>query len=300
MAHSLDEIGDSDVYSAEAISPTLHLGGIHVLRTTWLGPAWSAFCGMIASSAIDLGGLSLLVGGLSLVVADWAWPALWTTCVRTNWRAPLARWREVPSLDAGLSPQLRPGSPGVRYLNALRRAGLWWRSFGSSMVGASVSSGWVALVVAVLVSATIGWRALALTLAVVALTGLGTLRALHSATDSNTLRAVVYGVLPWWLGHAAFTSLTLESAGIGLLFGWTYRVLMESGDHKPVPAGLFLSQVGVAVVLFAGSQFVPAFVVGLAIAAQASLRSFLVAHSFARRAQAWLMLAMLVCALAIA
>jgi len=123
---------------------------------------------------------------------------------------------------------------------------------------------------------------------------------MRAALDSDWLRSIVYGALPWWLGHAAFASLTVESALMGILFGLAYRALMESGERAPSPFGLIAPQVVAVVALFGGNQVTAAFVLVLAVVPQSALRTFLTEHAFARRAQAWLMLAMLTCAVAVA
>ena len=291
----------SESQAVEPIGPSLHLGGVGMPRATWLGPAWALLCGLIASAAFTFDGPGLLVAALAFIVADWTWPALWTTCVRSDWLAPIARWPEVSTAQRPVSlPYLQPDSPGERTLKWAARFGAWWRSAFAPAVGSSVVGGLAALVIALALSAAIGWRALALTLAVLALTGLGVLHALRTALDSDGLRAAVYGVLPWWLGHAAFAPLSAESAGAGALFGLVYWAMMRSGERAPSPIGLIVPQLAAAVALFGSGQPAAGFVVGLAIVGQVALRTFLVEAPFARRAQAWLMLSMLACAIAIA
>lgn len=291
----------SESQAVEPIGPSLHLGGVGMPRATWLGPAWALLCGLIASAAFTFDGPGLLVAALAFVVADWAWPAFWTTCVRSDWLVPIARWPEIASTQRLVHlPYLQPGSPGDRALRWAARFGEWWRSAFAPAAGASVVGALAALVIALTLSAAIGWRALALTLAVLAITGLGLLHALRTALDSDGLRAAVYGALPWWLGHAAFAPLSAESAGAGALFGLSYWTLMRSGERAPSPIGLIAPQLVAAVALFGGGQPAAAFVVGLATVGQVALRTFLVETPFARRAQMWLMLSMLVCAIAIA
>ncbi len=288
--------------SIESVSPSLHLGAVGATRSAWLGPAWAALCGLIASATFSFDAPDLLVAAFVFILADWAWPALWTTCVRTDWLAPIGHWPNTPAPARSIQvPYLQPGSPGDRWLTWAARAGAWWRSFFAPMAGASATSALAALAIGLALSAAIGWRALALTLAVVALTGVGALRALRTGLDSDWLRSIVYGALPWWLGHAAFAPLTAESAGISVLFGLAYRALMNTtqADRAPSPAGLIAPQIVAAAALFSGYEPVAAFVVVLALAAQAALRALLTDHSFARRAQFWLMLAMLACAIAV-
>ncbi len=294
-------LSESD--SLESVSPSLNLGAIGAARSTWLGPAWAALCGLIASAAFSFDAPNLLIAAFVFIVVDWAWPAIWTVCVRTDWLAPIERWHEsaAPARASGL-PYLQPGSPADRLLTWTARFGWWLRSSFAPLAGASAASGLAALAIGSALSAAIGWRALALNLAVVAITGLGMLHALRTALDSDGLRSIVYGTLPWWLGHAAFAPLTVESAGIGVLFGLAYRAMMVAvaGGRAPSLAGLIAPQLLAAAALFGGRQPATAFVVVLATVAQAALRTFLVDHPFVRRAQAWLMAAMLACAIAIA
>ncbi|HJW83057.1 MAG TPA: hypothetical protein VJ754_02015 [Anaerolineae bacterium] len=286
----------------ESVSPLLHLGAVTPARSTWLGPAWAAVCGWIASAAMVLDGSRLLVAAFLYIVVDWAWPAIWTTSVRTDWLAPIARLRDVEPLPARPVrwPEVQAGSPGDRLLTAAAHFGSWWRSIFMPMAGHSLSSGLAALLIAVALSAALGWRALALTLAALAVSGLGTLRALRAGIDSDTLRAMVYGALPWWLGHAAFAPLSVESASLGVLFGLAYRAVMTSGEHAPSHVGLVAPQVIAAMALLGGDQPVAAFAVAVCIVAQIALRAFLTENDFARRAQVWLMIAMLAGAVAVA
>ena len=286
----------SESHPIEAIGPSLHLGAFNTTRATRLGPAWAAVCGVVASGAFAFDGPNLLLAAFVLILVDWAWPALWTMLVRTDWLAPLARWSQTPLVTHALRlPYLRSGSPADRLLSWVARVREWWRLFLMPMTDVSAPSSVAALSIALLISILLGWRALALTLAVLALTCIGVLRALRLRYDPDGLRALVYGALPWCLGHVAFAPLTLESAGIGLLFGWAYRGLMAESSWL----GLLASQVVVAAILFGGHLPEAAFVVLVAVAAQGALHSFLRGSDYARRAQIWLMLAMLSSALAL-
>jgi hypothetical protein len=297
--------------AVEPVGPSLYLGAIGASRSAWIGPAWAALCGLIASAAFSLNGQNLLSAAFVLIVADWAWPALWMACVRTDWLAAIARWPDTLPPERSLQlPYLQPGSPGDRLLRWAMRVAAWRRSFFAPLAGSGCSSALVALVISLSLSAALGWRALALSLAVIAITGMGTLRAARTAIDSDGLRSIVYGALAWWLGHAAFAPLTVPSAAMGVLFGLAYRARMgAAGDERApltldatsrgAPAGLIAPQVVAAIALFASGHPAAAFVAALAIGAQAGLRTFLAGHTFARQSQAWLAATMLVCAIAI-
>jgi len=297
----LIETTDHESHFVEAVGPALHLGAVGAPRSTWLGPAWAALCGIVASAAFTFDALGMLLAAFVFIVIDWAWPAIWTSSVRTDWLAPFAQWHETPAPSRALRlPYLQPGAPADRLIGWGSRAVTWSRSYFAPMAGSSAASLFVALSISLSLSAAIGWRALALTLAVLAISGIGAWWAMRAALDSDWLRSIVYGALPWWLGHAAFASLTVESALMGILFGLAYRALMESGERAPSPFGLIAPQVVAVVALFGGNQVTAAFVLVLAVVPQSALRTFLTEHAFARRAQAWLMLAMLTCAVAVA
>jgi hypothetical protein len=290
-----------DTHAVEAISPTLHLGAIGALRSTWLGPAWGALCGLVASGAFRFEATHLLIAAFVFGLADWAWPAAWTTGVRTDWLAPAARWRDVEPRSSALRlPYLQGNSPADRGLRWGARLAAWVRFVFAPMVGPSALSLFVAVVAAVVLSLAVGWRAWLLTLAALALVGIGALRAWRTAADSDRLRSIVYGTWPWWLGHAAFAPLTIESAALGVLFGFTFQALMGSDERAPSPTRLIAPQAAVALILFAGGPLPAAFAVTLALIAQAALRSIFTGHPYARRAQVWLMAAMLASAVAVA
>lgn len=295
------ETTDHEAHVVEAIGPALHLGAVGAPRSTWLGPAWAALCGIVASAAFTFDALGTLLAAFVFILVDWAWPAIWTSSVRTDWLAPLAHFRETPAPPRSLSlPYLQPGAPADRLIGWGSRAAAWSRSYFGPMAGSSAASLFVALSISLAISAAIGWRALAFTLAVLAISAIGAWWAMRAALDSDWLRSIVYGTLPWWLGHAAFASLTVESALMGILFGLAYRALMESGERTPSPFGLIAPQVVAVVALFAANQWAAAFVLVLAVVPQSALRTFLTEHAFAGRVQAWLMLAMLACAVAVA
>ena len=300
-AVSLIDTPDHESQFVEAVGPALHFGAVGAPRSTWLGPAWAALCGIVASSAFAFDALDVLLAAFVFILVDWAWPAIWTSSVRTDWRAPFAHWRETPAPARSPDlPYLQPGSPAARLLGWGSRAVGWSRSYFAPVAGQSAASLFVALIVGLALSAAIGWRAAALTLAALAVTGIGAWRAMRAALDSDWLRSIVYVALPWCLGHAAFAPPTVESALMGILFGLAYRALIESGERAPSPFGLIAPQAVGALALFAGDQPAAAFVVVLAVVAQAALRTFLAEHAFARRAQVWLMLAMATCAVAVA
>ena len=226
---------------------------------------------------------------------------MWVTGVRTDWAAPLSRWSEVDAPPYVIRlPYLRPGSPADRLLAWGARLGAWRHSVFAPMAEANLASLLAALTVGLALSAAIGWRALSLTLAAMALTGIGTLRAARTGLDSDTLRAMLYGTLPWWLGHAAFAPLTIESAAFGVIFGFAYRALIQSVEGPVSSAALIGPQVAGALALLAGSQPVAAHLLMLTVVAQAAVRAVLSAHAFVRGAQMWLMTAMLVCAVVVA
>ena len=105
--------------------------------------------------------------------------------------------------------------------------------------------------------------------------------------------------LAWVLGHAAFGTLTPLSAGVAALFAVAYGSsvdLARGGQHA---RWWLLPQLGIVIILVAIQQPIAAFAVISLLVAQSLLATVRRGLSFAQGAQVWLLLAMLVTALAI-
>ena len=60
---------------------------------TWLGPAWAASCGVVASGNFGWQAPEWLQLALVILLVDGGWGTLWAAVGGTNWAKPLRRWR---------------------------------------------------------------------------------------------------------------------------------------------------------------------------------------------------------------
>ena len=266
-------------------------------RTLWLSPAWAVLCGLIVSSAFLWTGRDLLIGALTVVIADGAWATQWWGFIETNWRHLFAQWNDIPVERSPSSVALR-GSPADQSQHNLARLHVWWQAGGREYGGTPFVSALAALALGVLLSAVIGGSALALTLAAFALTQIALILRL-SGRNVNWLHGFVAIGLPWLLGHVAFGEITAVSALAALVFSFAYAAMLDLAQGTAATRWWLLTQVVLATVLIVLQQPTAAVALISLLIAQSLLATVLHTLDFARSAQWWLMLAMLVVALGI-
>jgi hypothetical protein len=266
-------------------------------RALWLSPAWAVLCGIVASGAFVWTGRDVLIAALAVVIADGAWTTQWWGIVETNWRQLFAEWSAIPVERAESSLALR-GSPADRSQRGLARLRMWWQAGGREQAGTPLFSALAALALGVLLSAVIGGQALALTLAAFALTQIALILRLSGRTV-NWLHGFVAIGLTWLLGHAVFSEITLLSVLAAIVFSIAYAVLLDLAQGATSSRRWLLLQVLLVVVLIALQQPIAALALIALLIAQALLATVLHSLDFARAAQWWLLLSMLVVALGI-
>ena len=112
---------------------------------TWLGPAWAALCGALASGWLTLSGQNLLFLLIVLFLADALWGTLWHLIADRDWLVSSVN-QHPQAQEASLTvlPYTAPGSPSHRISNRLGRKLAWWRAVfwprqGSAFVGLVVA-----------------------------------------------------------------------------------------------------------------------------------------------------------------
>ena len=266
-------------------------------RTLWLSPAWAVLCGLIASSAFVWTGRDMVIAALAVVIADGAWATQWWGFVDTDWRQLLANWASIAVERSESSLALR-GSPADRSQHSLARLRLWWQAGGREQAGTPLFSALAALALGVLLSAVIGWQALALTFAALALTQIALILRLHNRAI-NWLHGFVAIGLTWMLGHAAFGALTVLSALAAVIFSFAYAAMLDLAQGAAATRRWLLPQIVLVIGLIALQQPIAALALIALLIAQSLLATVTHSMDFARAAQWWLMLAMLVVALGI-
>ena len=266
-------------------------------RTLWLSPAWAVLCGLIASSAFMWTGREVLIAALAVVITDGVWATQWWGLVETDWRQLFANWSGIAVERSESSLALR-GSPADRSQHNLSRLRVWWQAGGREQGGTPLFSALVALVLGVLLSAVIGGQALALTLAAFAVTQIALILRLHGQAI-NWLHGFVAIGLPWLLGHAAFGEITGLSALAGVIFSFAYAAMLDLAQGASATRRWLSAQLVLVIILIVLQQPIAAVALISLLSAQALLATVLHSLDFARSAQWWLMLAMLVVALGI-
>ena len=272
---------------------------------TWLGPAWAALCGAVASGWLTLNGQNLLVLLIALFLADALWGTLWHLLAERDWFVS-SNWRSQAQ-EASLTalPYTAPGSPSHRIFSRLGQKLAWWRAVfwprqGSALLGLAV-----ALPLTLVLAVIVGRRVIILTTAALAIMVLALLRTRRHSVPPLSLRAILEMGLAWLAGHTAFAPLTLRSFLLATLYTVAYHncLKLATNSGKRSLTLLKVSQAAVIALLVFLKQPVVAGVVGLLLLPQMLLQPFLdqgeVELWYLRRTRPFLMAGMLLAALAI-
>jgi len=271
----------------------------------WLGPAWAALCGAVASGWLTLSGQNLLVLLIALFLADALWGTLWHLLAERDWFVS-SNWRSQAQ-EASLTalPYTAPGSPSHRIFSRLGQKLAWWRAVfwprqGSALLGLAV-----ALPLTLVLAVIVGRRVIILTTAALAIMVLALLRTRRHSVPPLSLRAILEMGLAWLAGHTAFAPLTLRSFLLATLYTVAYHncLKLATNSGKRSLTLLKVSQAAVIALLVFLKQPVVAGVVGLLLLPQMLLQPFLnqgeVELWYLRRTRPFLMAGMLLAALAI-
>ena len=266
-------------------------------RTLWLSPAWAVVCGIIASNAFAWNGRNVLVAALAVVLADGAWATVWWGLVETDWPNLLAGWHSI-SVERGEPSFASRGSPAHRSQYWLAHLRAWWKTVAKPQAGTPVLSALFSAILALLLSAVIGWQALTLSLGALALIELGVIARVRERRTALAQGFLDVG-LAWMLGNAVFSQLSVLSALTALIFSFAYAGALDLVHGRPVTWRWLLPQLIMVVVLTLIQQPLAALAFIAVLIAQVLLATVLHGAAFARAAQFWLMLAMLIAALGI-
>ncbi len=186
----------------------------------WLGPAWAALCGAIASGGLDWQDMDWPRLALLILLADVGWGVLWVALESTDWAAPLHRWRDWRSGEPiAKPPYTLPGSSGDRASRWLGQLRAWWRDDFWPACGLALSVAVVALLVTVVLGTLLGTDLLLLSAAALAVMQLGLAWTGGRGVAAPTWDAIIVVALPWLAGHIVSRgSFTLPSVGLALAF----------------------------------------------------------------------------------
>lgn len=186
----------------------------------WLGPAWAALCGAVASGGFDWQGADWLRLALLILLVDVGWGVLWAAMGSTDWAAPLRRWRDWRSGEPVTRPPYAlPGSLGDRTSRWLGQLRAWRRDVFWPACGLSLSAVVVSLLGTVVLGLLLGTDLLLLNAVALAVMQLGLAWDGGRGAAAPTWDGIVAVALPWLAGHIVSSgALTLPSAGLALAF----------------------------------------------------------------------------------
>ncbi len=273
---------------------------------TWLGPIAATLCGALAASGLVLSGETILRVAIAILLTDpllGAWRAAW---VNTDWRRPMRGWQATPTRAWMLVPYARLGSPAARFSQWLSSRSNFWRQAVIPYVGQSLTALLVTGVIALFIALALGTATFILTLAVLLFAPLESELGENGA--GRWLRAGAEIGMAWLIGDAAVSRALppLDAALVALLFAVSYRGLLSVESRPRLGfAILNLSQVLVIVLLVARGAFINATIAALALGALVLWETLVraereTASAFMRRAQWFLLVAMVMAALGIA
>jgi hypothetical protein len=275
---------------------------------------WATLCGALASNHLRWEGQALLTLALVLLLADLAWGSLWDLATGTDWFRLIAggSFSERSKMLAAL-PYTQPDSAGGRLSLRLGRFAGWWREVFWPAAGPSLLGLLAATALVVVLSLLLSARLRLLTGGLVALIGLGLVQRkrgkepMAGHTVGEAKQAMVLVGFSWLAGHLAFAEM--EWASLILALGFTIAAWGVLWAARGRTWGLWLLNAGQVVcvaVMVLQKQPLVAGVIGLLFFGPLALQ--LVLHTeddsarsgLADRVWPWLMLSMLVSALALA
>ena len=273
---------------------------------TWLGPAWAALCGTVASGWLTLSGQNLLFLLIVLFMTDALWGTLWHLIAEKEWFAPsVNQHSQAQAASLTALPYTAPGSPSHRIFGRWGRMRGWWRAVFWPKLGSVLLGLVVALPLTLILAIILGQRVIILTVAALALMMMALIRARQHSSPPPSLRAILEMGLAWLAGHIAFGPLTLWSFLLATLYTVAYHSCLKlaANSGKRWSALLKVSQAAVITLLIFLRQPVVAGMVGLLLLPQMLLQPFIgqgkVELWYLRRTGPFLMAGMLLAALAI-
>ena len=272
---------------------------------TWLGPAWAALCGAMASGWLTLSGENLLFLLIVLFLADALWGTLWHLIAERDWLVSSNWPSQTQEASLTALPYTAPGSPSHRIFNRLGRKLAWWRAVFWPRQGPAFIGLVVALPLTLVLAIILGQRVIILTSAALAIMVLALLRARRHSPPPLSLRAILEMGFAWLAGHIAFGPLTLWSFLLAAFYTVAYHSCLKLARNSGKPSLILLkvSQAAAIALLIFLRQPVVAGVMGLLLLPQMLLQPFLgqgqVELWYLRRTRPFLMAGMLLAALAI-
>lgn len=235
-----------------------------------LGPGWAALAGVLSAGVFEFS----LAAGLQFLalwlLVDPLLGTLWALAARQQlWPAPSQA--VLPAAGPGFYlPYARPDSLAGRWLVWLRRYARWWQEQYWPAQGDGCTTFILGAGLALLISFALGLTLFQLTLLAIGLTVLaGHMPSALSAPEGGRLQSVVQLLLPWVMGAALWSNLTMPSLLLALCYWISYLGgLRMLGRHHRAEWLFWLGQVAALLLLLALRQLPGGALLGVLLAAQ--------------------------------
>lgn len=267
---------------------------------TLLGPAWAAMCGALASGA-NLRGQFFLFSILAIFLCDallGAWRALW---LESDWRAA----RQRLSASAATWLDVSPEAAQSFFARARERTARWFaytRQIVWPMINSEIVSLGMVGLFTLSVAIVLGTAPLALTAAAMALV------IFENQADRErgaSVRALIEIAFPWLIAQSAFGFFSWLALFYILLCAIIYRALLGLAATRQARWIKWsnLAHLAIILALIAANAPIPAGVAALGLLAQilwqARYQLDRDGIAYARRVQSYVMMTMLMIALAL-
>jgi hypothetical protein len=249
---------------------------------------------------------------LLFFLVEGAWATLWAAAAETDWATPAKKWGKSAAAPAPALPYTQPNTPGDRAARWYSHTVEWWREHLRPTIGRTASTIALCIALGAALSAVLGWPIMALSAAAAAVVQLGVIIGRGTGRSLPALKATLEIGLVWVAAYILFapptvTSVTtVTSALVAAAFTAAYGAglaLIEGGKRATV---WNTAQFAVATLLMLMRQPVAAlavfFIVLPQLLLEPTMRRAATAATgvwFVRSTQAWLMLGMLLAALAL-
>lgn len=271
----------------------------------WLGPLWALICGAIASGGWKWTGNAILQAILLFFLVDVAWASLWAAAVETDWATPAKEWGKSNGAPVFRLPYTQPNTPGDRVLRWLAHTLGWWAEHIRPSIGSRASTIFLCILLGAAISAVLGWPAIALSAAALALVQAGVLANRGTGKPPVTLKAMLEIGLAWIVAHVILAPAPLTvpsvvlataataaySTGLALIEGGRRATLWNAAQFAAAGLLVLMRQPVAALAVF--------FLVLPQLLLEPALRRGAGGAWFVRSTQAWLIVAMLIAAISI-
>jgi hypothetical protein len=288
---------------------------LYPIRPLWsLGPGWAAVSGALAVGGFVLSSETLLKLLLVWLLADPVLGTLWGLSVgdasaseqKGIWRRLLTARLPATVPFLRFLPYTQPGSPGRRFAERLGRLRLWWQATLRPEAGREFAALGAALGLALLLGAVLGRNALVLVLLSIVLSWLVALSQKRDASrDSSASRRDIVSLwyalgefgIPWLIGAVIMGRPSWAVIALGVCYSVTYFGLIQYGRKFR----LIGSSQAIAALLLAGLRHpLASGATAILLIPQWGLHIRAASGSYLRGAQLFVILSMLIAALAIA